>query len=440
MRTAFEGHRLWRETAVLALVALGAGFVVAAPAAATARPAMVNGATVTADRRSPTGYTVRFVYHNPHATQVRLAGDLTLLDVSTGTTRYQPEAWQPGRYHAGGTEFLRDMTKDARGDWSVSVPLHAGGLSYWYRVWDPTRGWVNKRIWDPASTKPRPPGESSFRVRNNDVLDAVYVPYARKQKDPVLKERAAYELPVAGPSRRGTVRYIPYTTILGDSGHYLGVYLPASYDASRAKPYKVAYLAHGIFGDETDFMVPANVPNILDSMTAKGEIEPTVVVTMGNHFTGTGLDFASYNQTNAASNLVRTILPLIEANYNVSTERSGRAYAGFSYGGMTGGVVIRNFPTTFGFYGFFSGNPSLTAQDYDDIAEEVGDDDLSVFLGNGVFEGNLDAQNAIADNFRARGFAAATAQVPGAHDAMTAGQLFTLFARDHLWSGRVRAG
>jgi hypothetical protein len=102
---------------------------------------------------------------------------------------------------------------------------------------------------------------------------------------------------------------------------------------------------------------------------------------------------------------------------------------------MTGGVVIRNYPTTFAFYGHFSGNPSLTAQDYDNIADAVGDDDLFVFLGNGVFEGNLDAQNAIADNFRARGFAAETTQVLGAHDAMTAGQLFRIFARDHLWSG-----
>ncbi|TNH29661.1 hypothetical protein FHG89_11685 [Micromonospora orduensis] len=433
MRKTIAGRRLGRVISLLAFISLGAA--VAAPAAALAKPPVGPGATVMADRHSPTGYTVTFVYHNPQATQVRLAGDLTLLDLDTGSTRYQPEAWQPGRYHAGGTEFLRDMTRDAKGNWSVSLPLHAGGLSYWYRVWDPTRGWANKRIWDPASTNPRPPGESSFRVRNNDVLDAVYVPYATKQNDPVLKERAAYELPMRDPAKRGTVSYIPYTTILGDSGHYLGVYLPPNYDANRAEPYKVAYLAHGIFGDETDFMIPANVPNILDNMTARGEIEPTVVVTMGNHFTGTSLGFASYNQTNAANNLVQTILPLIEENYNVSTEREGRAYAGFSYGGMTGGVVIRSYPTTFAFYGHFSGNPSLTAQDYDAIAEAVGDDDLTVFLGNGVFEGNLNAQNAIADNFRARGLTAATAQVPGAHDGMTAGQLFTIFARDHLWSG-----
>ena len=425
---------LRRVVSFLASMTIAAGALLFAPAAVSDDAAVVEGATVTADPTSPTGYTVTFVYRNANATQVRLAGDLTLLDVTTGTTRYQPEAWQPGRYHSGGTEFLRDMTKDADGYWSVSVPLHAGALSYWYRVWDPTKGWENKRIWDPASTNPRPPGENSFRVRNNDVLDAVYVPYSEKQNDPVLKARAAYELPRTDPTQRGTVRYVPYTTILGDSGHYLGVYLPPHYDPNRAKPYKVAYLAHGIFGDETDFMVPANVPNILDNMIAKGEIEPTVVVTMGNHFTGTGLGFSSYNQTNAANNLVQTILPFIERLYNVSTEQEGRAYGGFSYGGMTGGIVIKNFPTVFGYYGHFSGNPTLTAADYDNIAASNGKDDLFVFLGNGVFEGSLAVQNGIADNFRARGIQAATAQVPGAHDGMTAGQLFTIFARDYLWN------
>jgi enterochelin esterase-like enzyme len=426
------GRRLKRAMALLASVSLGVSAIAFAPAASADDPAPVEGTTVTANPSSPTGYTVTFVYRNANATQVRLAGDLTLLDLSTGTTRYQPEAWQTGRYHTGGTEFLRDMVKDANGFWSVSLPLHAGGLSYWYRVWDPTQGWTNKRIWDPASTNPRP-GSNAFRTRNNDVLDAVYVPYAEKQNDPVLKARSEYELPVADPAKRGKVSYVPYTTILGDSGHYLGIYLPPGYDQNRAKPYKVAYLAHGIFGDETDFMVPGNAPNILDNMIAKGEIEPTVFVTMGNHFTGTSLGAGSYNQTNAANNLVKTILPLVEKTYNVSRQREGRAYAGFSYGGMTGGVVIKNYPTTFGYYGHFSGNPSLTTADYDNIAATVGTDGLSVFLGNGVFEGSLNASNAIAANFRSRGIPAGTAQVRGAHDMMTGGQLFTIFARDYLW-------
>jgi enterochelin esterase-like enzyme len=390
------------------------------------------GATVIADPDSPTGHSVTFVYYHPNATRVQLAGDLTLLDIHTGTTRYPPEAWQTGRYHCGGAEFLREMTQDADGYWSAAIPMHAGGLSYWYRVWDPAQGWSNQRIWDPAAAHPRPEGHTSFRSRNNDVLGAVYVPYDEKQNDPVLENRAKYELPVTDPAQRGTVQYIPYTTILGNDGHYLGVYLPAGYDANRTEPYQVIYLAHGIFGDETDFLIPGNVPNILDNMIARGEIEPVVVVTMGNHFTGARLDFGSYDRTNAANNLVQTILPLIEAKYHVSKEREGRVYAGFSYGGMTGGFVIRAYPTTFRLYGFFSGNPSLTAEDYDAIAAAVGTNNLSIFLGNGFFEGNLDAANTIRDNFRNRGISAETAQVRGAHDMMTASQLFTIFARDYL--------
>ena len=425
--------------ALLMFTSLGSGSVAFAE-----DPAMVQGPTVTADPASPTGYTATFVYYNPNATGVRLGGDLTLLDVNTGpSVRYQPEDWQTGRYHAGGTEFLRDMTKDADGYWSVSIPLHAGGLSYWYRVDDPTQGWTNHRIWDPASTKPRPTIDpdnpifsTPFRIRNNnDVLDVVYVPYAEKMNDPVLEGRATYELPIADPAQRGTVQYVPYTTILGDSGYHLGIYLPAGYDPNRAEPYKVVYLAHGIFGDETDFMIPVNVPNILDNMIARGEIEPTVVVTMGNHFTGTSVSFGSYNTTNAANNLVQTILPFVEANFNVSNKREGRAYGGFSYGGMTGGIVMKTYPTTFGFYGFFSGNPiGVTTEDYDNIAATVGTNDLFVFLGNGYFEGSLDRANVIRDIFRDRGIPSETAQVPGAHDGMTAGQLFTIFARDYLWT------
>jgi uncharacterized repeat protein (TIGR02543 family) len=403
---------------------------------------LVPGAKIMADPNSPTGYYVRFVYFNPNATRVRLAGDLTLLDVTTGTTRYQPETWKLGRYHTGGTEFLRDMTKDADGNWSATIPMHAGGLSYWYRVDDPTQGWTNKRIWDPTATHPRPAvdpdhvaNSTPYRVKNNDVLGAVYVPLdAEKQNDPNLISRATYELPMADPAQRGTVQYIPYTTILGGVGYNLGVYLPAGYDPNRAEPYKVVYLAHGIFGDETDWMVPGNAPNIMDNLIARGEIEPTVLVTMGNHFTGTA-NLPSYNQQNAANNLVQTILPLIESKYNVSKKREGRAYGGFSMGGMTGGNVMNTYSTTFGFYGFFSGNGSFTQTQYNNIAALNPAPRVPfVFLGNGSFEGSLNAANTVANNFISRGIPAATTQVRGAHDMMTAGQLFTIFARDYLWT------
>src|SRR5690606_3124735 len=46
---------------------------------------------------------------------------------------------------------------------------------------------------------------------------------------------------------------------------------------------------------------------------------------------------------------------------------------------------------------------------------------------------SLNSANVIAEQIRNRGIPAETAQVRGAHDMMTAGQQFTIFARDILW-------
>ncbi len=403
-----------------------------------------EGTTVTADASSPTGYTVQFVYKNETAEKVQLCGDLSLLKTANiGTSdsaiRYEPEDWQTGMYHTGGKEFIREMVKDENGYWTATIPMHAGALSYWYRVWDSSKEWVNKRIWDPTSSHVRPtatdPDDNGtpYRVRNNDVLDAVYVPYDAKQNDEALLSRATYELPIADPDKKGTVQYIPYTTVLGDEGYMLGVYLPAGYDPDREEPYKVVYAAHGIFGDETDWMVPGSTPHILDNMIARGEIEPTVFVTMGNHFTGRTMGFASYNRDNAAKNLVETILPKIEADFNVSSDRTGRGYIGFSMGSMTGAAVLEKYADEFAYYGLFCGSGTYNDGVYDNIVKISGTKVPSIFMGRGSFEGDLKALNVIRDNFRARGIPSETALVPGAHDMMTAGQLFTMFAKDYLW-------
>lgn len=405
-----------------------------------------EGATVTPDADSPTGYTVQFVYKNETAEQVQLCGDLSLLNIANiGTSdsaiRLEPEAWQTGLYHTGGKEFIREMVKGEDGYWTASIPMHAGALSYWYRVWDSSKEWENKRIWDPASSNVRPTATdvndngTPYRTKYNDVLDAVYVPYDEKQNDEALASRAKYELPIADEAKKGTVQYIPYTTVLGGEGYNLGVYLPAGYDAERAEPYKVVYAAHGIFGDETDWMVPGSTPNILDNMIANGEIEPTVFVTMGNHFTPPTTEGGkpSYNQNNAARNLVEAILPKIEADYNVSTERTGRAYIGFSMGGMTGTSVLTNYADEFGYYGLMSGGGNFSDANLNSIVAAAGTKVPFIFMGRGAFEGNLTALNATKDKLSSLGIPSETALVPGAHDMMTAGQLFTKFAKEYLW-------
>jgi len=400
------------------------------------------GVTINEDPSSPTGLAATFVFRSEaNATRVVLAGDLTLRDVNdplTPTVRYQPEQWQQGRYHAGGIEFRRDMINLGEGYWTITLPLHAGGLSYWYRVWDdntlPQHAGVNQgtRVYDPASTHVRPTGTTTFRANNNDVLDVVFVPYHTTMTDPLLETRAQYEMPRTNPVERGTVKYVEYTTVLGNTGWYLGVYLPPCYDPYRDEPYNVIYMLHGVFGDETDWMIPGNVPTILDNMIARNEVEPFVVITIGNHFSPGG-GMASYNQANSARNLVETVLPFVEDQFNVSTERAGRAFAGFSMGAMTGGHVLNNSHDLFSYFGMIAGNP--TAPNFAGIVDEADGTLPTVFIGFGTFEGQM-TQNNLNNRYQDfvnHGFPTMRHTVPGGHDMMAAGLLFTIFARDYLW-------
>jgi hypothetical protein len=300
--------------------------------------------------------------------------------------------------------------------------MHAGGLSYWYRVWDPAQGWEDKRIWDPTSTRPRPPAGFSWRENRNDVLDAVYVPYHEKQNVGHLQIRGTYEIPVADKQYKGTVQYVEYETILGSKA-YLGIYLPAGYDPNREQPYPVLYASHGGNGDETDWMIPGNAPNILDNLIARNEIEPTILVTMGNSFIS--------SQEDRAKNIAEYVIPFIEANYNVSQERFGRAYAGFSMGSMLGVTLINNYHELFGYYGFFCARPG--AIDHELLVQTYGEDLPFLMIGNGIFEDQIDVYIPIINTLREAGIPVVYHRVAGAHDMMTVGQLFTIFGKDYLW-------
>ena len=101
-------------------------------------------------------------------------------------------------------------------------------------------------------------------------------------------------------------------------------------------------------------------------------------------------------------------------------------------GGATTTVVLTNYSTFFGFFAFFSGGGVTNTTTINNIVALAGTNNLFVFNGNGTFEGNL--STTMRDLFRVRGIPAEAMQVHGAHDMMTAGQLFTIFARDYLWT------
>lgn len=120
----------------------------------------------------------------------------------------------------------------------------------------------------------------------------------------------------------------------GGDAFDVSIYLPAGYDAEGA-PYRWAIFLHGCCGDDKDYGLGQMKP-VLDAKISAGVIEPLVVV-----FPDAQSPFfqSSHEWENSITHGPRAdlidldLVDWVEANYNVSTERCGRAIGGFSSGG-----------------------------------------------------------------------------------------------------------
>jgi enterochelin esterase-like enzyme len=114
------------------------------------------------------------------------------------------------------------------------------------------------------------------------------------------------------------------------------VYTPPDY--SKEKKYPVLYLLHGIGGDETEWQRFCKPNVLLDNLLAEGKATPMIVVmpngraqkndrAEGNVFASAPA-FAAFEQ-----DLLKDVIPTIEARYSVQADREHRALAGLSMGG-----------------------------------------------------------------------------------------------------------
>jgi hypothetical protein len=369
---------------------------------------LTPGPTIIADPNSPTGYTGHFVYCNPTATSVRFVADILLRDWDnpTATTVYQPSQYRPGLMRGGGAYDV-EMTKV--GDcWVHDVPLAAGVNQYWFYLNNNTATWIN----DPANHPIYAPDGLTGNQRR--AFNAVYVPYdAEKQNYAPLEARV-----INNPrpdSAKGTWSYVPI--VIGGQNRTLGVYLPAGYDPERAEPYKTIYVQHGSQQDQSDWLNIGSVPIIMDNLLMDGTTEPAVVVSTNSAYLG----------SNASSNVTNVIVPFIEANYNVSTDRLDRAWAGLSMGASITTAIINNNPLRFGYYGIWSFRAGVNVN-------TANVDQAYVHIGCGVWDNlnlcptqsQLNALNGKV-NYKYD-------LIAGGHDFNAWPQLFAMWARDYLWT------
>ncbi|MBO2544107.1 esterase [Salegentibacter sp. BDJ18] len=116
------------------------------------------------------------------------------------------------------------------------------------------------------------------------------------------------------------------------------IYTPPGF--SKEKKYPVLYLLHGIGGDEKEWLKGANPQVILDNLYGENRLEPMLVVmpngramkndrAEGNIFAPDKIEAFSRFE----SDLLNDLIPFIEKNYSVLTDRENRAIAGLSMGG-----------------------------------------------------------------------------------------------------------
>ena len=151
------------------------------------------------------------------------------------------------------------------------------------------------------------------------------------------------EIPHGAVSRR----YFP-SSVTGRHEICL-VWTPPAFDP--AKKYPVLYLQHGYGENETGWVYQGHVGRIADQLIAAGSMREMIIV-MGNGMVKTE---SSAGRTLFPEVLLADLIPFIESQYPVLTDKWHRAMAGLSMGSYQTSLTVLTHPELFGWAGLFSG-------------------------------------------------------------------------------------
>ena len=154
----------------------------------------------------------------------------------------------------------------------------------------------------------------------------------------------------------GKVQQILFPSKSTNTSRRAFVYTPPDYDKDQMKRYPVLYLQHGWGEDETAWSNQGHANLIMDNLIAEGKIKPFIIVMtygMTNEVKIGGL--RDFKIEPFQTVLVDELIPYIDANFRTLSDRSHRAMAGLSMGGMeTKTITLANLDK-FSQIGLFSG-------------------------------------------------------------------------------------
>jgi enterochelin esterase-like enzyme len=259
------------------------------------RPPQFVSPEVSAERK------VTFRLHAPNAEAVNLTGS-DIPNNSKGTA----------------------MTKGTEGVWEVTMgPLPAGAYRYQFN------------IAGVAVIDPRNPAVSES---NNNVWSLVVVPGS--------------ETIDVGNVPHGAVSIVTYQSSALGRTRRMHVYTPPGYEKNTTK-YPVFYLLHGASDSDNSWSSVGRAGFIADNLIAAGKAKPMIIVMPAGHTTRGGFAVPG-SSDEFARDFLSDVMPYIEKNYRVLTDRGNRAMAGLSMGGgQTLSIAIPQL-SKFAYIGVFS--------------------------------------------------------------------------------------
>lgn len=225
-----------------------------------------------------------------------------------------------------------DMKNDGQGVWSVTTDPQVPGFHYYSLIID------GVSACDPAS-------KTFFGTG---------------------RESSGIEIPEAGVDfhllkdvPHGEISQKWYFSEKTKSWRRIFVYTPPGYNQTITDKYPVLYLQHGAGEDETGWVKQGHLDIIMDNLLAEKKIVPMIVVTTNMYIIndiGRGYNTESSNHFMDLfkDELIDVIIPFMEKNYRIYTDRGHRAVAGLSMGGGTSFRIGMLNPDKFAWVGVFS--------------------------------------------------------------------------------------
>jgi enterochelin esterase-like enzyme len=281
-----------------------------------------------------TDHRVTFRIRAPRAGEARVAASVgPQVAKPAGTTKDEPGQWN------------MPMQKDSAGLWTLTVgPLDPDVYRYNFLL----------------------DGVRLLDLANRNVSAGGDVPWSY------------FEVP-SSPPRLDETRDVPHGSVqlrsytvsgrlaAGMTGakvrHDIAIYVPPDYDIYPRRKFPVLYLFHGGGDAEEGWVRLGRVPQIEENLLAARKAVPMIVVMPVGDDNGD----ATRPEAVAAFNreILDDVMPLIEKNYRVRTDREGRAVAGRANGATQAFTLgLRNLDK-FAWVAAFSAGAPISSPSFD---------------------------------------------------------------------------